>query len=422
MVFNKTVNIHSGRKLAGKTRAEIADAVLNRFGNGVQAIQQCLDAIRVTFQTEEGALAALKEKGCRLFGLWLKMDGGPPVTIVHLFDYPFEEDDEGAIAEFFGQYGQVYGVRQQTYINHELVYTGTRLVDVFLRKTPPRMVSINARICRVWFNGQPIICNLCGAQGHKYSECPDKDKCRLCKQVGHKARECTNAWGTAPPAAEPQGSEPMNSEPSNVSSDPAPGESRVDDPPSDSNESPDSVDPPSVSEAVPARDIDNATLPASSVESGGAQPSSDDNVFSSQESSNVSPPVSQAEPGISQSSVDIGDFTSSVPSSQDPISDFSDDSQSILQNNVNLEAPAASDGVSPPESASQSDEMDTSVTRKRKDLSDDESSPDPSPVVEVPPEYRRKRQSQSGTPPSGISASPGMHSGLPRIVPDRPPR
>lgn len=58
--------------------------------------------------------------------LWLKMDGGPPVTIAHLFGYPFEEDDEGAITEFFSQYGHVYGVRQQTYINYDQVYTGTR--------------------------------------------------------------------------------------------------------------------------------------------------------------------------------------------------------------------------------------------------------------------------------------------------------
>lgn len=125
------------------------------------------------------------------------MDGGPPITIIHLFYYPFEDYDEGAILEFFEYYGQVRKVRQQKYIGHD-VYTGTRLVAVALRKTQPRIVSINAYPCRVWYKGQPIICNLRGAQGHKSGECPDKDKCWLCKQLGHKARECKNHWGNNP--------------------------------------------------------------------------------------------------------------------------------------------------------------------------------------------------------------------------------
>ena len=86
-----TVNIHCGRKLSGKSRDEILDAIVQSFGlANIRAVQQNLDVIRVTFQSEQQASAALRENGVRLFGIWCRMDGGPPSTIVYLFDYPFE--------------------------------------------------------------------------------------------------------------------------------------------------------------------------------------------------------------------------------------------------------------------------------------------------------------------------------------------
>lgn len=95
------------------------------------------------------------------------MDGGPPVTIVHLFDFPFEGSGYEAIKEFFGRYRQVRDVRHQRYLHHSNIFTGTRLVDVVLDKFPPCLVSTNTHICTLWFNGQPLICNICGVEGHK---------------------------------------------------------------------------------------------------------------------------------------------------------------------------------------------------------------------------------------------------------------
>ena len=69
-------------------------------------------------------------------------------------------------------------------------------MDIVIERTIARLVSINGYICRVWYKGQPIICNSCGAQGHKANECPDKDKCHRCGETGHLARHCTNSWGT----------------------------------------------------------------------------------------------------------------------------------------------------------------------------------------------------------------------------------
>lgn len=130
----------------------------------------------------------------KLFDMWCRMDGGPPTTIAHLFDYPYEDSAED-ISSFFADFGVVKGVRYQKYLRNGDIATGTRLIDIVLSKTPPRMAIINGSTCRVWYRGQPIMCNICAAVGHKSLNCPYKNKCRLCKQEGHFARNCPYPWG-----------------------------------------------------------------------------------------------------------------------------------------------------------------------------------------------------------------------------------
>ena len=72
----------------------------------------------------------------RLFGLWRRMDRGPPTTNVHLFDYPYEDPAED-ISAFFADYGIVKGVRHQKYLQNGDIVTGTRLIDIVLSQTPP---------------------------------------------------------------------------------------------------------------------------------------------------------------------------------------------------------------------------------------------------------------------------------------------
>ena len=197
-----TVNVQSGRKLNNKSKEDIMKEVLKVFGKGVQAVQIAYEVVRVTLKTEAEFKLAMQQSGVRLFGLWCPiLGGGPPTTVVHIFDYPFEESDQ-IVGDTLKTYGTVKRVRKQTYISSPEVYTGTRLVSNVLTSTPPRDITIDGYPCRLWYRGQPLVCNLCGVQGHKSATCPNRDKCRRCGQTGHFARNCPNPWGNA--AAAPQ--------------------------------------------------------------------------------------------------------------------------------------------------------------------------------------------------------------------------
>ena len=95
----------------------------------------------------------------------------------------------------FSDFGVVKGVRYQKYLRNVDDATGTRLVDIVLSQTLPRMAIINGSTCPIWYRGEPVICNICAAVGHKSVNCSYKNKCRLWEHESHFSRNCPNPWG-----------------------------------------------------------------------------------------------------------------------------------------------------------------------------------------------------------------------------------
>ena len=50
-------------------------------------------------------------------------------------------------------------------------------------------IIIDGMNCRVWYKGQPLVCDLC-SNNHKAADCPLKGKCRRCHQAGNFVRNC----------------------------------------------------------------------------------------------------------------------------------------------------------------------------------------------------------------------------------------
>ena len=126
-----------------------------------------------------------------LFGLWCSvLGGGPPITRVHLFDFSFEKDNR-SFEVAFEAYGAVKSVKKQTFLSNQIIFNGTRLVDVAFSGVLPRFLMVDGYLCCLWYRGEPLACNLCAVQGHWSANCPNKDKCRKCGNTRHFARNCT---------------------------------------------------------------------------------------------------------------------------------------------------------------------------------------------------------------------------------------
>ena len=194
-----TLNIQVGKKLSDKSKDEIMTELVKIFKD-IRAVQTCYDTVRVTFRSPELFQAAKAQSGVHVFGMWCPiLGGGPPVTVVNLFDYPYEEEDV-KIEDVLCAFGEVKRIRHQSYVSCADIFTGTRLVSLVLNSgcTLPRYITIDGFNCRMWYRGQPLICNLCALQGHKSANCPNKDRCRRCGETGHFARACRNPWSSLP--------------------------------------------------------------------------------------------------------------------------------------------------------------------------------------------------------------------------------
>ena len=129
----KTISLQVGRELADKTKDEIMTQVLRVFaGLDIKAVQVAYEVVRVTFASPGHFRAVKSFSGKHLFGLLYSiLRGGPPITRVHVFDFPFEEDDR-SLEVAFEAYGTVKSVKKQTFLSNQNIFNDTRLVDVAL--------------------------------------------------------------------------------------------------------------------------------------------------------------------------------------------------------------------------------------------------------------------------------------------------
>ena len=82
--------------------------------------------------------------------------GGPPIKRVHVFDFPFEEDNR-SLEVAFETYGAVKSVKKQASLSNQIIFNGTRLVDVALSGVLPRFLMVDGYLCRLSYRGPPLV-------------------------------------------------------------------------------------------------------------------------------------------------------------------------------------------------------------------------------------------------------------------------
>ena len=103
--------------------------------------------------------------GVHLFGVIFEIQGGgPPTTLVHLFDNPFEES-EAEVKTAFNALSRVKCVKPQAYLSRPSISMDTVLTSLVMENLPPRDVLIRGYYCRVWYGGQPLICDVFRKEG-----------------------------------------------------------------------------------------------------------------------------------------------------------------------------------------------------------------------------------------------------------------
>ena len=112
-----------------------------------------------------------------------------PWSTVVVYNYSYEFPNE-LVETVMSGYGEVGDVWFQSWVGLPGVSTATRLVRMHCKCRIPRFLYMGNFRCKVWYKGQPIICDICDMEGHTAGTCPDNGKCRLCHQPGHMARSC----------------------------------------------------------------------------------------------------------------------------------------------------------------------------------------------------------------------------------------
>ena len=171
-----------------------------RFGTWKLLAVQFLPGMRVqlTFDSVEAKASIERQSQIEIEGYPCQVvgGGGPSLESVMVFHLPYDLDNDLIQAALQG-YGEVGGVRHQLHPD-STVHSGTRIVRMVRKGPIPRHIKVEGFSGKVWYRGQPVECDICGA-GHVSRVCPMRNKCRFCGEEGHFARNCPGrngeGWG-----------------------------------------------------------------------------------------------------------------------------------------------------------------------------------------------------------------------------------
>ena len=174
---------------AGVSHAGVADIIGKSLSGQIDSIQVCPgEIIRVSFldpqskkSYEEAGSISFEDVCCQVLC-------STPVTHVLVYLFPFEGSNDH-VKEALKYFGEIKEVKFQQWTNVPGVATGTRIVRMVRKHEIPRNIVIDGVKCRVWYKGQPLVCNIC-SNNHKAADCPLRGKCRRCHQAGHFVRAC----------------------------------------------------------------------------------------------------------------------------------------------------------------------------------------------------------------------------------------
>ena len=145
-------------------------------GLGVKAVQVAYEVVRVTFASPEHFRAAKSFSGKHLFGLWCSILGVAPLLRACKFSTFLSRRMTDPWRLLWRPMVQSESVKKQTFLFNQNIFNGTRLVDVTLYGVLPRFLTVDGYLRRLWYLGQPLVCNLCAVQGRRSANCPNKDK------------------------------------------------------------------------------------------------------------------------------------------------------------------------------------------------------------------------------------------------------
>lgn len=136
-----TLNIQCRCKLADKSHTQIIKEVIRKFGSPVIAVQICNEILGVTVWTDKAFRAVKLNEDVYLFSLnYVALSGGPPATPVHIFDFPFEED-ETHIRVPLNPLAEIKHIAKQKYAGSS-IYTGMHLVFMNISDPVPKVLEI----------------------------------------------------------------------------------------------------------------------------------------------------------------------------------------------------------------------------------------------------------------------------------------